>query len=84
MTDRLDCLRPGASAVIDSIEKDYDWGARLQSLGFRPGAVVQVLRSNRNCMHVRIGSTEWAIRHKDAESVKIIPENPSKVHGRDC
>lgn len=78
MIDTLKNLPAGASAVIDSIRGDDVTASRLKSLGFRSGMSVQVLRSNSNCQHVRVGSTEWAIRHNDAESVKIIPREQSR------
>lgn len=75
-------LTAGGVAIIETVDGNYS--ARLKSMGFRSGQMVQVLRRTAHVMHVRVGSTEWAIRDRDAESVKIIPENPSKVHGRDC
>ena len=84
MTDTLNNLLVGTTATIDDIVSNHSYTDRLKSMGFRPGQSIQVLRRTPHCMHVRVGTTEWAIRNQDAELVKIIPENPSKVHGRDC
>ena len=84
MTDTLNNLSAGVTAVIDDIVSNHSYTDRLKSMGFQSGQSVQVLRQTSHVMHVRVGSTEWAIRNQDAELVKIIPENPSKVHGRDC
>jgi Fe2+ transport system protein FeoA len=84
VTDTLNNLSAGVTAVIDDIVSNHSYTDRLKSMGFQSGQSVQVLRQTAHVMHVRVGSTEWAIRNQDAELVKIIPENPSKVHGRDC
>jgi len=84
VTDTLNNLLPGSTAIIDDIVSGHDYTSRLKSMGFRSGQSIRVLRQTAHCMHVRVGTTEWAIRNQDAELVKIIPENPSKVHGRDC
>ena len=80
----LNNLSVGGTATIDDVVGNHSHSFRLKSMGFRPGQSIQVLRHTSHVMHVRVGSTEWAIRNQDAELVKIIPENPSKVHGRDC
>ena len=74
MTDTLNNLSAGDTAVIDDIVSDHSYTSRLKSMGFQSGQSVQVLRRTAHCMHVRVGSTEWAIRNQDAELVKIIPE----------
>ena len=84
MTDTLNNLSIGSTATIDAIEDNHSYTDRLKSMGFQSGQSVRVLRRTAHVMHVRVGSTEWAIRNQDAKLVKIIPENPSKVHGRDC
>ena len=80
----LNNLSTGVTAVIADIVSDHSYTPRLKSMGFRSGQSVQVLRQTPHVMHVRVGTTEWAIRNQDAKLVEIIPENPSKVHGRDC
>jgi Fe2+ transport system protein FeoA len=64
----LNNLKEQDQAVIASVANE-----RLQSMGFRSGQSIQVLRRTPHCMHVRVGTTEWAIRDRDAELVKIIP-----------
>ena len=80
----LNNLSAGATAVIADVTDNHSFSTRLKSMGFRSGQTIRVLRRTAHVMHVRVGSTEWAIRDRDAKLVKIIPENPSKVHGRDC
>ena len=55
-------------AVIDSVANE-----RLQQLGIVATKTVTVLRRMVGCLHIRIGTTEWAIRNQDTKSVKIIP-----------
>jgi Fe2+ transport system protein FeoA len=55
-------------AVIYSVANE-----RLQQLGIVASKTVTVLRRMVGCLHIRIGTTEWAIRDQDAKSVKIIP-----------
>jgi Fe2+ transport system protein FeoA len=66
-------LPAGVTAVIADIVSDHSYTSRLKSMGFRSGQSIQVLRQTSHVMHVRVGSTEWAIRNQDAELVKIIP-----------
>jgi Fe2+ transport system protein FeoA len=84
MSHTLNKLSVGGTATIDDIVSGHSHSNRLKSMGFQTGKRVQVLRQTSHVMHVRVGSTEWAIRNQDAELINIIPENPSKVHGRDC
>ena len=84
VTDTLRDLSAGATATIDDVAGNHSFSDRLRSMGFQSGQSIRVLRRTPHVLHVRVGSTEWAIRNQDAELVKIIPENPSKVHGRDC
>jgi Fe2+ transport system protein FeoA len=55
-------------AVIASVTNE-----RLQQMGLVATRTVTVLRRMACCLHIRVGSTEWAIRDQDAKSVKIIP-----------
>ena len=84
VTDTLRDLSAGVTAVIDHVADNHSFSDRLRSMGFQSGQSIRVLRRTPHVLHVRVGSTEWAIRDRDAKLVKIIPENPSKVHGRDC
>lgn len=74
VTDTLRDLLSGATAIIDHVAGNHGYSTRLQSMGFQSGQSIRVLRRTAHVMHVRVGSTEWAIRDQDAELVKIIPE----------
>ena len=65
----LNDLKADDQAVIHSVSNK-----RLQHMGIRPNHVVTVLRRMVGCLHIRVGSTEWAIRDQDARSVEIIPQ----------
>ena len=69
----LNDLKADDQAVIASVTNE-----RLQHMGIRPNHVVTVLRRMVGCLHIRIGTTEWAIRDRDAQSVKIIPREQSR------
>ena len=73
VTDTLNNLSAGVTAVIDDIVSNHSYTDRLKSMGFRSGQSIRVLRRTPHCMHVRVGSSEWAIRNQDAKLVKIIP-----------
>jgi len=74
----LNDLKEKDQAVIASVTNE-----RLQQMGIVPTRVVTVLRRKPGCLHIRVGSTEWAIRDQDARSVKIIPREPPGV-AADC
>lgn len=59
-------LPAGSMASIISVRLD-----RLISMGITPGSNVRVLRRTTKCMHIKVGSTEWAIRNSTAENVTI-------------
>ena len=65
----LNDLKANDQAVIASVTNE-----RLQQMGIVPTQVVTVLRRMACCLHIRVGSTEWAIRDQDAKSVEIIPQ----------
>ena len=69
----LSNLSVGSTATIESIVGGHSYTDRLKSMGFQTGQCIQVLRQTSHVMHVRVGTTEWAIRNQDAELVKIIP-----------
>ena len=73
MDNTLKDLLAGDIAIIDDIVSNHSYTDRLKSMGFRSGQNIQVLRRTPHCMHVRVGSSEWAIRNQDAKLVKIIP-----------
>ena len=64
----LNDLKEQDVAVIASVANE-----RLQQMGLVATRTVTVLRRMACCLHIRVGSTEWAIRDQDAKSVKIIP-----------
>ena len=78
VTDTLNNLSAGVTAVIDDIEDNHSYTDRLKSMGFKSGQSVQVLRQTSHVMHVRVGSSEWAIRNQDAKLVKIVPREQSR------
>jgi Fe2+ transport system protein FeoA len=78
MIDTLDNLSAGITATIEGIVINHNHSFRLKSMGFQPGQSIQVLRRTSHVMHVRVGSTEWAIRNQDAKLVKIIPREQSR------
>ena len=69
----LNDLKTNDQAVIESVSNE-----RLQQMGIVATRVVTVLRRGAGCLHIRVGSTEWAIRDQDARSVKIIPREQSR------
>lgn len=72
---QLNSLKPGESAVIDSIEADQALYQRLNALGFRSGKYLQVIRQAafNGPLHVRIGSTDVIIRVQDARAIQLRP-----------
>ena len=78
VTDTLRDLSAGATAIIDHVAGNHSYSTRLQSMGFQSGQSIRVLRRTAHVMHVRVGSTEWAIRDQNAELVKIIPREQSR------
>jgi Fe2+ transport system protein FeoA len=64
----LNDLNENDVAVIDSVANE-----RLKQMGIVATRTVTVLRRMACCLHIRVGSTEWAIRDQDARAVKIIP-----------
>jgi ferrous iron transport protein A len=72
---QLNSLKPGESAVIDSIDADQALYQRLNALGFRSGKYLQVIRQAafNGPLHVRIGSTDVIIRTEDARAIQLRP-----------
>jgi Fe2+ transport system protein FeoA len=63
----LNDLQERDVAVITGVTNE-----RLQHMGITPNRVVTVLRRMACCLHIRVGSTEWAIRDQDARAVTIV------------
>ena len=78
MAHTLNNLPAGVTAVIDAIEDNHSYTDRLKSMGFQSGQSIRVLRRTAHVMHVRVGSSEWAIRNQDARLVKIVPREQSR------
>lgn len=66
----LNDLQERDVAVIASVANE-----RLQQMGIVAARTVTVLRRMACCLHIRVGSTEWAIRDQDARAVKIFPDS---------
>ena len=69
----LNDLQERDVAVIASVANE-----RLQQMGIVAARTVTVLRRMACCLHIRVGSTDWAIRDQDAKLVKIIPREQSR------
>jgi Fe2+ transport system protein FeoA len=65
----IDDLEPNQQCRIISVDHE-----RMQSLGIVPNRLLTVLRKNRGCLHIRVGSTEYAIRRDLIKLIKIIKE----------
>jgi len=64
-------MNTGETATIVGVFENHDYTTRLRSFGFVLGAKLIVLRVKRNAMHIRIGTSEWAIRRSTAEMVEV-------------
>ena len=77
MPDRkpLTRLAPGDDAVIAAVEGPEGLRQRLAALGFRAGRVVRLLRRGAfsGPLHVRLGTTEVALRAGEASRVAVRP-----------
>jgi ferrous iron transport protein A len=75
MTTRtpLSKLAPGEQGVIASVEGPEGLRQRLAALGFRAGRAVLLLRRGtlRGPLHVRLGTTEVALRPAEAAGVSL-------------
>jgi Fe2+ transport system protein FeoA len=67
----LSDMNTGETATIVGVFENHDYTTRLKSFGFVLGAKLIVLRSNSKAMHIRIGTSEWAIRRSSAELVEV-------------
>ena len=65
--------RPGQQGVIASVEGSEGLKQRLAALGFRAGRAVVVLRraSLSGPLHVRLGTTDVALRQAEAGGVSL-------------
>lgn len=67
----LSDMNVGETGTIIGIHKNHAYTNRLESFGFVLGAKLEVLRCNKKAMHIRVGSTEWAIRRSTAEIIEV-------------
>lgn len=70
---KLSCLRCGESACVTCVEGEACLVRRLQALGVRPGKHVSVIRRAAfgGPLHLRVGSTEFFLRPREAESITV-------------
>jgi ferrous iron transport protein A len=69
----LSRLAPGEQGIIASVEGPEGLRQRLAALGFRAGRAVVLLRRAkfRGPLHVRLGTTEVALRPAEASVVNL-------------
>ena len=69
----LSQLAPGHTGVIASVEGSEGLRQRLAALGFRAGRAIVVLRraSLKGPLHVRLGTTDVALRPAEAGGVSL-------------
>ena len=77
----LSRLAPGEQGVIASVEGPEGLRQRLAALGFRAGRAVFLLRraTLRGPLHVRLGTTDVALRPAEAGMVNlrsVAPRSP--------
>ncbi len=70
---KLSCLRCGESASVTCVQGDACLVRRLQALGVRPGKDVSVIRraAFNGPLHLRVGSTEFFLRSREADSITV-------------
>ena len=75
----LAALGRGMQARVLALDVDGDLQARLCALGMMPGKRVSVLRRAAfgHTLHLRVGSTEFMIRHVEAVHIRVQPEPAS-------
>jgi len=69
----LSHLAPGQKGIIASVEGSEGLRQRLAALGFRAGRAIVVLRraTMRGPLHVRLGTTDVALRPAEAGGVSL-------------
>ena len=80
---RLSQLGPGEVATVRAVHAEEGLYQRLTALGFRAGKHLHVLRRGilNGPLHIRIGSTEIAIRTADAYKIEVRRDlSPSTAH----
>ena len=73
---RLSELAIGQWGIIEDVEAEEHFRQRLQSLGFRIGKEVRLIRQALfgGPLHVRIGSVNVMLRRNDAASIHVWAE----------
>ena len=64
-------LQFGEKGVIISLNMDDVLRHRMYGMGFIIGKTIEVLRRTKHTLHIKIGTTEYAIRHTDAKNIGI-------------
>ena len=67
----LNDLQFGEKGVIMSLNMDEVLCHRMYGMGFIIGKTIEVLRRSKHNLHIKIGTTEYAIRHTDATNIEI-------------
>ena len=67
----LNDLQFGKKGVIISLNMDEALCHRMYGMGFIIGKTIEVLRRTKHTLHIKIGTTEYAIRHTDAKNIGI-------------
>jgi ferrous iron transport protein A len=74
---KLSALKPGDSGVIAAVHSPEHLFQRLTAMGFRMGKRIELLRSAAFAgpLHVRIGTTEIALRRHVAQQIDLHPSS---------
>ncbi len=67
----LNDLQFDEKGVIISLNMDQVLCHRMHGMGFIIGKTIEVLRRTKHTLHIKIGTTEYAIRHTDAKNIGI-------------
>ena len=67
----LNDLQFGRKGVIISLNMDETLCHRMSGMGFIIGKTIEILRRTKHTLHIKIGTTEYAIRHTDATNIEI-------------
>lgn len=69
----LSDLNPGDHGVIAAVHAPEDLGKRLTALGFSTGRPLQLVRRAllRGPLHVRLGTTDVALRLAEAAGIQV-------------
>ena len=65
----LNDLQFGEKGVIIALEMEDALARRMYGMGFVAGKTVEVIRRTKKTLHVRVGSTDYVMRDRNAEEV---------------